>query len=154
MKTLLVTAGIMTNQGEVLIAQRKEGSARGLLWEFPGGKLKDGEEPREALRRELREELGIEVEVGRIFEAVFHIYPEHPILLLAYRCRIEKGHPQPLGCHEVRWVPIKELAKLPMAKADVPIRDTLCTADGETDPLTTGEKQGSGSACSSKANPL
>ncbi|MCJ7641396.1 MAG: (deoxy)nucleoside triphosphate pyrophosphohydrolase [Desulfobacterales bacterium] len=130
MKTLLVTAGIMTNQGKVLIAQRKEGAARGLLWEFPGGKLREGEEPKEALQRELREELGIEVKVGTILEVVFHVYPEYPILLLAYRCRIEKGRPQPLGCREVRWVPIRELAKLPMAQADVPIRDALCISEG------------------------
>ena len=131
MRTLLVTAGVMTNQGQVLIAQRKEDAARGLLWEFPGGKLREGEEPREALRRELREELGIEVEVGTIFEVVFHVYPEYPILLLAYRCRIERGRPQPLGCREVRWVPIKELVKLPMAQADVPIREALCISEGE-----------------------
>jgi len=130
MRTLLVTAGVMTNQGKVLIAQRKEDAARGLLWEFPGGKLREGEEPREALRRELREELGIEVEVGTIFEVVFHVYPEHPILLLAYRCRIEKGRPQPLGCREVRLVPSKELVKLPMAQADVPIRKALCISEG------------------------
>jgi mutator protein MutT len=130
MKTLLVTAGIMTNQGKALIAQRKEGAARGLLWEFPGGKLREGEEPKEALQRELREELGIEVKVGTILEVVFHVYPEYPILLLAYRCRIEKGRPQPLGCREVRWVPIGELAKLPMAQADVPIRDALCISEG------------------------
>ena len=130
MKTLLVTAGIMTNQGKALIAQRKEGAARGLLWEFPGGKLREAEEPKEALQRELREELGIEVKVGTILEVVFHVYPEYPILLLAYRCRIEKGRPQPLGCHEVRWVPIGELAKLPMAQADVPIRDALCISEG------------------------
>ena len=130
MKTLLVTAGIMTNQGKALIAQRKEGAARGLLWEFPGGKLREGEEPKEALQRELREELGIEVKVGTILEVVFHVYPEYPILLLAYRCRIDKGRPQPLGCREVRWVPIGELAKLPMAQADVPIRDALCISEG------------------------
>jgi len=131
MRTLLVTAGVMTNQGQVLIAQRKEDAARGLLWEFPGGKLREGEEPREALRRELREELGIEVEVGTIFEVVFHVYPEYPILLLAYRCRIEKGRPQPLACRDVRWVSIKELVKLPMAQADVPIREALCISEGE-----------------------
>ncbi|MCJ7641544.1 MAG: NUDIX domain-containing protein, partial [Desulfobacterales bacterium] len=91
---------------------------------------REGEEPKEALQRELREELGIEVKVGTILEVVFHVYPEYPILLLAYRCQIEKGRPQPLGCHEVRWVPIGELAKLPMAQADVPIRDALCISEG------------------------
>ena len=127
MKILIVTAGVIIEQGKVLITQRKENAPHGLLWEFPGGKVKEGEEPREALRRELREELDIEAEVGMIFEAVFHNYPEHPILLLTYHCRIEKGIPRCLGCHDLRWVNSEELEKLPMPPADGPIRKRLCS---------------------------
>jgi 8-oxo-dGTP diphosphatase len=125
LKTVIVAAGIITEQGKILVTQRKEDSPHGLLWEFPGGKVKHGEEPREALRRELKEELDIEAEVGVIFEAVFHTYPEHPILLLAYHCRIEKGTPKRLGCRDLRWVNLEELEKLAMPPADAPIRRRL-----------------------------
>ena len=129
MKTIVVTAGVITEQGKVLVTQRKEDSSQGLLWEFPGGKVKEGEEPREALRRELKEELDIEVEVGMIFEAVYHPYPQYPILLLAYHCRIDKGVLTPLGCHDLRWVNLKELKALAMPPADDPIRQHLCSSE-------------------------
>ena len=127
MQTIVVTAGVIIEQGKVLVAQRKENSSRGLLWEFPGGKMEEGEEPRETLRRELEEELGIEAEVGMIFEAVFHLYPEYPILLLAYHSRIEKGIPKPLWCHDLRWVNHRELEGLALTPADEAIRRRLCS---------------------------
>jgi 8-oxo-dGTP diphosphatase len=85
------------------------------------------EEPRQALRRELMEELGIEVDVGTIVEAVYHVYPETPILLLLYSCRIQKGTPKPLGSQDLRWVDSEELRKLAMPPADDPIRNRLCS---------------------------
>ena len=129
MKTIIVTAGVIVEQGKILVTQRREDSPHGLLWEFPGGKVKEGEEPRKALRRELKEELDIEAEVGMIGEAVFHTYPEHPILLLAYHCRIEKGTPKRIGCHDLRWVNPDELEKLDMPPADDPIRKRLCSSE-------------------------
>jgi 8-oxo-dGTP diphosphatase len=125
MKTVIVTASLIIEQGKVLVTQRKKNSSHGLLWEFPGGKVKEGEDPREALRRELKEELDVEVEVGMIFDAVFYSYPEYPILLLVYRCRIEKGSLNPIGCHDLRWVTLEELEKLAMPPADEPIRKHL-----------------------------
>jgi len=125
MRTLIVTAALIIEQGRILLTQRKEGAPHGLLWEFPGGKVKEGEDPREALRRELKEELDVEAQVGMIFDAVFYSYPEYPILLLVYRCRIEKGSLKPLGCHDLRWVNLKELGELPMPPADEPIRKHL-----------------------------
>ena len=125
MKTVIVTAALVIEQGKLLVTQRKKDSSQGLLWEFPGGKVKEGEEPREALRRELKEELDVEVKVGMIFDAVFYSYPEYPILLLVYRCWIEKGFLKPIGCHDLRWVSLQELEKLPMPPADDPIRKHL-----------------------------
>ena len=125
MKTVIVTAALIIEQGKILVTQRKKDSSHGLLWEFPGGKVKEGEEPRDALRRELKEELDVEVEVGMIFDAVFYSYPEYPILLLVYRCRIEKGSLKPIGCHDLRWVNLRELEKLAMPPADDPIRKHL-----------------------------
>ena len=125
MKTVIVTAALIIEQGKILVTQRKEDSSHGLLWEFPGGKVKEREEPREALGRELKEELDVEVEVGMLFDAVFHSYPEYPILLLVYRCRIVKGSLKPIGCHDLRWVSLREVEKLAMPPADDPIRKHL-----------------------------
>lgn len=125
MKTVIVTAGVIIEKKKVLVAQRKEGVLRGLLWEFPGGKVREGEDPRDALRRELKEELDIDVEAGRILEVVFHSYPEYPILLLTYHCHIKKGVPKPIGCQGLRWVGFEELNRLAMPPADEPIRSRL-----------------------------
>lgn len=129
MKIVIVTAGVIIEKSKALVTQRKENSSHGLLWEFPGGKVEEGEEPREALRRELKEELDIEVEVGRIFDVVFHAYSDYPILLLAYHCRMEKGIPKPIGCHAFQWVNPRELKRLEMPKADEPICKHLCSSE-------------------------
>lgn len=126
MKTVIVSAGVIIDNGKVLITQRKGNSLRGFLWEFPGGKVEEWEEPRQALRRELKEELDVDVEVGRIFEVVFHSYKEYPILLLAYHCEITKGSLKPLGCLDFRWVSIQELERWRMAEADEQIKKLLC----------------------------
>ena len=125
MKTVIVAAGLIIERGKILVTQRKKDSHQGLLWEFPGGKIEEGEEPRKALQREFREELDIEVEVGRIFEAVYHTYPEYPILLLVYHCRIEQGTPKVLGCHDLRWVHPSKIEELAMPHADDAIRKHL-----------------------------
>jgi 8-oxo-dGTP diphosphatase len=72
----IVVAGVMMKQGKVLLTQRRAEDSYGLLWEFPGGKVKEGEELREALQRELKEELDIDVEVGMIFKRVFYPYQD------------------------------------------------------------------------------
>jgi 8-oxo-dGTP diphosphatase len=129
MKTVIVAAALTMEHGKLLVTQRKKDSSHGLLWEFPGGKVKEGEDPREALRRELKEELDVEVEVGRLFDAVFYSYPEFPILLLVYRCRVEKGSLKPIECHDLRWVTLKELEALAMPPADDPIRKHLSSVE-------------------------
>lgn len=125
MKTVIVTAALIIEKGKILVTQRKPGDSHGLLWEFPGGKVKEGEEPREALRRELKEELDLVVEPEMIFDATFYAYPEYPILLLVYHCRIEKGSLKPIGCHDLRWVNFQDLETLAMPLADEPIRKHL-----------------------------
>jgi 8-oxo-dGTP diphosphatase len=125
MKTLIVVAGLIIEKGRILVTQRKENTFYGLFWEFPGGKVKDGEDPRQGLQRELREELGIETEAGSLFEAVSYAYPTDSILLLVYRCRIEKGTPELLGCRDLRWVTPREIAELSMLPADQSILERL-----------------------------
>lgn len=131
MKTVIVTAALIIEQGKILITQRKKDSSHGLLWEFPGGKVKEGEDPRQALQRELKEELDVEVKVGMLFDAVFHTYPEYPILLLVYRCWVGKGSLEPIGCHDLRWVTLGELEELAMPPADDPIRKHLFSSEKE-----------------------
>ena len=129
MKTLIVVAGVLTEEGKVLVTERKVDSPHGGLWEFPGGKVMEGEEPREALRRELKEELDIEVEVGRIFDAVIEPHLGDLILLLAFCCRKMKGHLKPLGCANLQWVHLKDLERLAMPPADNPIRKRLSSSE-------------------------
>jgi 8-oxo-dGTP diphosphatase len=125
MKTVIVAAALTIERGKLLVTQRKKDSSHGLLWEFPGGKVEEGENPRGALRRELKEELDVEVKAEELFDAVFYFYPEYPILLLVYRCRVEKGSLKPIGCHDLRWVTLRELETLVMPPADDPIRKHL-----------------------------
>ena len=125
MKTVIVAAAMILEKERILIAQRREEDVQGLLWEFPGGKVKQGEDPRQALQRELKEELGIEAKVGMIFDINYHEYPQYPVLLLVYRCDLGTGKPQPLGCRDVRWVPVDEMQDFAMPAADLPILENL-----------------------------
>jgi 8-oxo-dGTP diphosphatase len=127
MKTVMVAAALIIEEGKILVTQRKKDSSHGLLWEFPGGKIKEGEEPRKALQREIKEELDVKVGVGMMFDAAYYSYPEYPILLLVYHCRIEKGSLKPIGCHDLRWVAPEELERMTMPPADDPIRKRLCS---------------------------
>ena len=125
-----VTAGIIVRGNKVLVVQRKPASRRGLLWEFPGGKIEEAENPRQCLRRELQEELGVQVATGERFEIVYHRYEDMRILLLSYLCRLVRGEPQALQCHRVRWVTQRELKGLSMTEADIPLRNALCHSGG------------------------
>lgn len=127
-KQLVVTAAVIEQENTVLIAQRKPGSHLALKWEFPGGKLEWGEDPRDGLKREIREELGIEIEVGDVVEVVSHTYEDRQIVLIAYKCRYVRGTVQMLDVHDVRWVQPEELRTVDLSPADVPIVDKLLTA--------------------------
>ncbi len=111
-------AGLVLEGGRLLVARRRAGDARGGLWEFPGGAVEPGESPEEALARELREELGIEVEVGEELARIDHDYPDARVGLVLHLCRIAAGRPRTLDCAEVRWVTWGELAGLALAPAD------------------------------------
>jgi 8-oxo-dGTP diphosphatase len=126
---ILVTAGVVIREGRVLVARRKAGSHLGGLWEFPGGKLEPGESPEECLARELREELGISVRVGRVLETVYHRYPEKNVLLLFYACQITGGEPQALDAANVAWVRRAELSDLEWVPADVTFVERLASEE-------------------------
>ncbi len=114
-----VAAGIIWNErGEVLIAQRPLEGLLGGLWEFPGGKQEAGETLPECLRRELREELAIEVEVGELFTKVRHGFTHFRITLHAFTCRYLGGEPQALGVRAWAWVTPDRFDAYSFGKAD------------------------------------
>lgn len=116
---VLVVAAVVVREDRVLLSRRPPGKHLAGLWEFPGGKIEAWESPEEALIREVREELALEVEAPRPFAFVHHDYPEKRILLLAYRCDA-RGEPAS-GELEWRWQPVSELDPRSMPAADAPI---------------------------------
>ncbi|MEO8396114.1 MAG: 8-oxo-dGTP diphosphatase MutT, partial [Chloroflexota bacterium] len=114
-----VTAGIIWNaEGKVLIAQRPLEGLLGGLWEFPGGKQEAGESLPECLRRELREELAIEVEVGDLFTKVKHGFTHFKITLHAFTCQYVSGEPQKIGVRDWKWVTPDQFDTYSFGKAD------------------------------------
>ncbi len=126
----VVTAGIVWNgRGRVLLARRPEDGLLGGLWEFPGGKVEPGETLEACLRRELREELAIEVEVGEPVGVVEHAYSHFRITLHAFHCRHVAGEPRAIGVAEWRWVRPEEIRQYPLSRADVKILELLEAED-------------------------
>jgi A/G-specific adenine glycosylase len=116
---------VWNDAGQVLIAQRPLEGLLGGLWEFPGGKQEAGETLPECLRRELREELVIEVEVGELFAVVQHGFTHFKITLHAFTCRFVSGEPQAIGVRDWAWVTPAELSRYSFGKADRQVIDAL-----------------------------
>ncbi len=116
-----VTAAVISRNGKVLIAQRPLEGMLGGLWEFPGGKQKPGETLAECLKREIQEELGLEIQVGRPVVSVKHSYTHFKITLHAFYCRLLKGQPQALEVADWRWVTWEELDSFPFPRTDLKI---------------------------------
>jgi 8-oxo-dGTP diphosphatase len=91
----LVVAGLIVDGDRVLISQRRADQSLPLQWEFPGGKVEPGEAPAAALVRELREELGVDVVVGRIWDVLFHAYRDFDLVMLVYACTLDASSPAP-----------------------------------------------------------
>jgi 8-oxo-dGTP diphosphatase len=123
---LLVTAAVIIHNGEVLLTKRKANVPYPLLWEFPGGKVEHGEDPRDCIVREIREELAIEVAVTGIYEVVYHKYPERAVLVLAYRCQWLKGEIIDLDVAEHRWSRPFDLMLFQLLPADIPLAKKIC----------------------------
>lgn len=121
--SLLVAAAVIIEQSRVLVTQRKPGKHLAGFWEFPGGKVEPGEDPRDALHRELREEVGVDVAVGAIFEVTFHRYGATSVLLLFYEATRSAGSPEPraLDVADVRWAALDELREEAFPPADLAV---------------------------------
>jgi 8-oxo-dGTP diphosphatase len=111
--------------GQFLIQQRLPGGSRALLWEFPGGKVEAGETDQAALRRECREELAVDVEVGPLALQTRHDYEDLSVDLVLYRARIVAGEPVPHGAHALRWATPVQMRALPFCEADIPLLHRL-----------------------------
>lgn len=124
-KRTLVVAGLVTRGGRVLITQRTAAQALPLQWELPGGKVEPGEAPVAALVRELDEEIGITVAVGRIWDVLFHAYPAFDLVMLVYACQIVDGEPRAIEVADLAWVPPQELPRWDILPADRPLVERL-----------------------------
>jgi mutator protein MutT len=125
MKVIEVAAGLVFRHGLLLITQRPPAAHLGGLWEFPGGKREPPETFEECLHRELREELGIEVEVGELVESITHAYPEKTVLLKFFRCAWLRHEPRSLGCPAFAWVAREELDQYHFPAADARLLEKL-----------------------------
>ncbi len=124
-----VAAALIFRDGRILITQRCADSHLGGLWEFPGGKREPGETFEQCLIRELREELGIEVKVGGVFEEITHTYASKTVRLKFFPCQLLEGEPQPLGCAAVQWASKPELADYDFPAADARLLGKLSACD-------------------------
>ncbi|MFN7991520.1 MAG: (deoxy)nucleoside triphosphate pyrophosphohydrolase [Candidatus Micrarchaeia archaeon] len=129
---MLVVAGIIFRDGRVLVAERKDDCVREPgRWEFPGGKVEVGESREEALKREIREELGMEISLGRRFAGSSVSYRDSWVRLEAYICRWESGEPRAIDVKDFRWAGKEDLAGFDWARADLPIAGRLISSWGE-----------------------
>jgi len=128
-RTVLVAAGVIVEEGRVLLSQRKRGAHLEGVWELPGGKVEDGEDPRDALRRELVEELGIDVRVGEIVDVTFHRYVDagRTVLLLFFEAERLPGSadPRALDVAAFEWADASGLDPGRFPAADLAVVEKL-----------------------------
>lgn len=120
-----VAAALIRDGGRFLICRRPAHKARGLLWEFVGGKVEPGETPRQALIRECREELGITVKPGALFMELTHDYPDLTVHLMVFSAEIIQGTPEKLEHADIRWITPAEIGQYAFCPADEMILEKL-----------------------------
>jgi mutator protein MutT len=138
---------LIRRDGRYLITRRNREAHLGGLWEFPGGKREPGESLVECLRRELREELGIEITAPTLFRVIRHDYPEKRVELHFFLCSIETGLERPLGCADLRWMTPAEMARFDFPPADRPVIESLqkgVMSHASSDPLPSLPLEGGG----------
>jgi mutator protein MutT len=125
---LSVVAAVIEQDGRFLVTRRIPGVHLAGMWEFPGGKIDPDEAHDIALRRELREELDVDITVEDLVLHTTHTYPERTVALFFYKCAL-RGNPRPLLGQEMRWVPRDELPLLGFPPADAELIDRLLKSD-------------------------
>lgn len=131
MKTIPVVAALIRKEGKILIARRKPEKSQAGLWELPGGKLEEEESPQEALKRELKEELGVEVVVGAPFMSLEHAYETFTIHLMVFWADSATVPVASTDHDELVWIGPEEWRKYPFAPADIPVMEELCARFGQ-----------------------
>ena len=116
-----VVAALIWNEDKFLICQRPANKARGLLWEFVGGKVESGETKEQALIRECREELAVTISVKDVFMEVVHKYPDLTVHLTLYHASIAEGVPRKLEHNDIRWIPVEDIPRYDFCPADTEI---------------------------------
>lgn len=127
-----VVAALIWDKNRFLICQRPAHKARGLLWEFAGGKVEPGEAKEEALIRECREELAVTLAVGGLFMEVVHAYPDLTVHLSLFHAKIAEGSPQKLEHKDIRWITAEEIPQHDFCPADTVILNRLQGAEAPT----------------------
>lgn len=125
-KEIRVAAAIIRQGDKILITERPEGTHLEGLWEFPGGKVEDGETIEECIIREIEEELGVEIRPGTLLLTVNHEYESKIVELYVFECALIKGTPSPLEGQDMRWVDTCELSAYSFPPPDLKILDFLC----------------------------
>lgn len=126
-KLIEVSAGLIFRHGLLLITRRRPDAHLGGLWEFPGGKQDPGESAEDCLKRELMEELGIEVDIKELLETIEHEYPEKSVRLKFFHCHWLRNEPRTIGCEDFAWISREQLDKYPFPAADAQLLKKLQT---------------------------
>lgn len=120
-----VVAALIWEGDTFMICQRPAHKARGLLWEFAGGKVEPGETKEQALVRECREELAVTLQVGEVFMELTHQYPDLTVRLTLFCASIQEGTPKMLEHNDIRWITVGEIDQYPFCPADKEILEKL-----------------------------
>ena len=121
-----VVAALIWQDDKFMICQRPAHKARGLLWEFVGGKVEQGETKEDALIRECKEELNILLSVGDVFMEVIHEYPDITVHLTLFKASIAGGEPQKLEHNDIKWIAPSEIPNYEFCPADEEILERIC----------------------------
>ncbi len=121
----LVTAALIREEDKILIAQRGRSKRFGWKWEFPGGKVRADETPEDCLRREIKEELNLEIQVEKHFCTTHHQYPDFYIELIAFWCSIVGGKMKLVDHEQVLWVTVSEMNQYTFVEADLNVISAL-----------------------------
>lgn len=137
----VVAAALFDSAGRVLIAQRPEGKHMAGWWEFPGGKVADGETDAQALVRELREELGVESHAMQLISTMSHEYPDRVVDLVLWHAALANGEPRGLDGQQLKWVDCQSLGSERLLPADLPLIPALqaLSFGRRSDPLMNGD---------------
>ncbi len=117
-RTIRVVAAVVERGGTYLVTQRRPTAVLPLLWEFPGGRVEEGETDAAALRREVLHRLGVGVGVGQLISFVSHPYDKYVVDLYLYECKLEGGEPEARNVNAFRWLTSAEFDKVPFTPAD------------------------------------